>query len=152
MNPVLWTLLLSVLPFSELRGAIPFAIASKMPAVPVLISCVALNICIIPLILSVLDVFFKHLVFRLPRIGKRIEKQMHHAAKKLRPYVKKYGVIGLALFVGIPLPFTGAYTGCLAAYLLGFDRKHAVGSIAIGVIVAGILVTLASVGVINLFW
>jgi len=152
MNQVLWTLLLSVAPLSELRGAIPFAIANNLPTIPALISCVALNICIIPLILSVLDVFFQHFVFRLPKVGKIIKKRMEYSAKKVEPYVKKYGVFGLALFVGVPLPITGAYTGCLAAYLLGFDRKHAVASIAVGVMVAGVIVTLASLGVINLLW
>jgi uncharacterized membrane protein len=71
--------------------------------------------------------------------------------KKASKYVDKYGLLGLALFVGVPLPGTGAYSGALAAHLLGMEKKKAMIAVAIGITIAGILVSLASLGILNLF-
>jgi uncharacterized membrane protein len=60
---------------------------------------------------------------------------------KLRPYVEKYGEIGLAVFIGIPLPGTGAYTGAFGAYLLGFDKKKFFWANVLGVLIACVIVT-----------
>ena len=64
--------------------------------------------------------------------------------------IERYGPIGLALFVAVPLPITGAWTGSAAAYLLGFSFKKAFPAITIGVLIAGGVVTLAVKGVIGL--
>ena len=63
--------------------------------------------------------------------------------------VEKYGALGLILFVAIPLPITGAWTGCVAAFLFGVRKRWAVACIAAGVLIAGVIVTLASTGVIK---
>lgn len=63
---------------------------------------------------------------------------------------EKYGSIGLAIFVGIPLPATGAWTGCAAAFIFGFKFKNALPAIFAGVLLAGLVMTLLTVG-INIF-
>ena len=72
--------------------------------------------------------------------------------KKVDKFEKKYeksGFIALALFVAVPLPITGAWSGCLLAWLLGLDRKKSIVAIASGVIMAGILILLGTLGVIS---
>jgi len=65
--------------------------------------------------------------------------------------VEKYRALGLALFVGVPLPGTGAWTGALAAFVFGIPFRYALPAIAAGVVIAGVVVTLASLGVIGIF-
>ena len=61
--------------------------------------------------------------------------------ERLRPYVEKYGELGVALFIGVPLPGTGAYTGAFGAYLLGLDKKKFFWANLLGVLMAGAAVT-----------
>lgn len=82
--------------------------------------------------------FFEHLP-AVHRLLRRTHEKTHY-------YVQKYGTLGLAVFVAVPLPGTGAYTGVLASYIFEMDKKHAFLAIASGVVVAGILVTLFSMG------
>ncbi|PKL57316.1 MAG: ligand-binding protein SH3, partial [Methanomicrobiales archaeon HGW-Methanomicrobiales-5] len=65
--------------------------------------------------------------------------------------VEKYETLGLILFVAIPLPMTGAWSGCVAAYLLGIKFVHAITAITIGVLVAGLIVGSASMGALSFF-
>ena len=64
--------------------------------------------------------------------------------KKVHKYVEKYGVLGLGLFIGVPLPGSGVYSGALAAYLLGFKFKEFFKAAIIGVLIAGVIITLIS--------
>ena len=82
---------------------------------------------------------------------KIFDKLVVKVRKKTRKYVEKYGVIGLAIFVAIPLPGSGVYSGCLGAYLLDVNRSAATKSIILGTIVAAILVSLLSLGILNGF-
>ncbi len=70
---------------------------------------------------------------------------------ELEPQMNKYGYLALAIFVGIPLPITGAWTGTLIAWLLDLNRKKSFIAIASGVIIAGVLVTLATLGGLGIF-
>ena len=63
--------------------------------------------------------------------------------RKAHPHILKYGYLGLTLFVAVPLPVTGAYTGTLAAWLFGMERKKAFLALSLGVVMAGIIVTAA---------
>lgn len=146
-------ILLSLLPVGELRIGIPFMIAGGYDPLFAFLVCVAANIIIIPVIFIFLDYlhagllrfsfYRKTFAFALQRVRKR-ERQV---AKN----IEKYGLIALALFVSIPLPVTGAYTGSLLAWILGIEKKKAAAFIALGVFIAGILITLASIGVITAF-
>lgn len=137
--------LVSLVPALELRGSIPLALAlSDIHPLLVLLMCVALNLLVIPLTFKGLDLLAPPLTRRSKRIASIFAWFLR------RSYGRKWGVVGLAAFVSIPLPVTGAYTGTLMAYLLGMKRGHAALAIAVGIIVAGILVTLAWLGIISL--
>lgn len=142
-------LLLSTLPVLELRGAIPLAINYyKLPVVPSYFFAVLGNI--LPAIFLLLylkpfsdllrkwkifDIFFVWLFKRTRRHEKRYEK---------------YGALFLLFFVAIPLPITGVWTGSVAAFLFGIRFWYAFPMMTGGVIIAGIVVTLANLGIINL--
>ena len=149
MNVFVWMLVITLLPTIELRGSIPFGIGVGLNPLLVIVSCIILNILLIPMLFAVLNVFFDGLI-NAPKFGKWFEKRLNKIHKKAGKYVEKYGYVGLALFVAVPLPGSGAYSGSLAAFLLGMEKKKAMVAIAIGVLIAGILVSLASLGVVNL--
>ncbi len=134
------TAALSLLPISELRGAIPFALGNDLPLFFTYFYCVFLNALIGPLVFIFLSTLHKYLLkFSLytSLFNSFVEKNRH----KIENKIKKYGYAGIALFVAIPLPITGAYTGTLGAWLLGLDAKKTFLSVLIGVIISGIIVT-----------
>lgn len=140
ISPEITTFILAMLPISELRGAIPWGIfALKMEWYKALIWAIIGNLAPIPLILlllepirnslcrwSIANKFFNWLFARTRRRGRIIEK---------------YRALGLMLFVSIPLPVTGAWTGAAAAFIFGIKFRYALPAIVLGVIVAGIIVT-----------
>jgi uncharacterized membrane protein len=105
---------------------------------------VALNILAIPVAYLLLD-------FILPPIRRRVnlvERVFRWSVRRAKKH-QNMSLVGLALFVGIPLPATGAYTGSLIAYIVGLDRKRATLAITAGVVIAGVLVwILATLGII----
>jgi len=135
-----------MVPVIELRGSIPLALAlSNIHPLSVFLICVALNLLVIPLTFKGLDLFAPILIRRSKRIASIFAWFLR------RGHGRKWGLVGLAVFVGIPLPVTGAYTGTLMAYLLGMERRLAALAIAVGVIIAGVIVTLATLGIISFF-
>ncbi|GAH86941.1 unnamed protein product, partial [marine sediment metagenome] len=70
--------------------------------------------------------------------------------RKIEPYVRKYGTFGVSLFIGLPLPGSGSYTGALGAYLLGLGYKKFVIANIIGVVIAGIIVTILTLAGIRI--
>jgi len=134
----LYVALISALPWIELRGGIPVGIFSyhMSPLIAFAIATVG-NIAIIYPAFIFLDWFFDQMS-RIPLMAKIIKKTQENA----KPYVDKYGMLGLGVFVAIPLPGTGAYSGALAAHILGIKGKKAFASIALGVAGAGIIVTI----------
>lgn len=141
MNRVrLITALLSIIPISELRGAIPYGYLNNLSLSEVLIISVFFN-CLVPVFgfffLSTLhNLFMKIGVYRRV-IGTLIDRARVNVGAK----VQKYGMLGLMLFVGIPLPITGAWTGTLGAWVLGLDRKKSFLAIVLGVLMAAAIVT-----------
>jgi uncharacterized membrane protein len=136
--------LVSLMPFIELRGAVPLAIVAGHPPELAFTLCVLLNLLAIPIAFILLD-------FILPPIRRRIkliERMFKWAVKRAQKH-QNLSLVGLALFVGIPLPVTGAYTGSLIAYIAGLNRKRAFISIAAGVVIAGALIwAFARLGII----
>lgn len=132
--------LVSLVPFIELRGAIPFVIAAGYNPELAFTACVLLNMLAIPIAFILLD-------FILPPICRKVElveRMFRWAAGRARRH-QNLSLVGLALFVGIPLPVTGAYTGTLVAYIAGLNRKRAALAIAAGVVIAGVLVSVLAV-------
>ncbi len=146
--PYIYLLLITFLPYIELRGSIPVGIGLDMDPLWVFTICTVANILIILPIFILLDFAFER-IFRIPWIQEHVGNKVESVRRSAKRRVERYGLLGLAAFVAIPLPGTGAYTGCLAAYLLDMERRKSIVAIAGGVLVAGILVTMASLGVFS---
>jgi len=133
--------LISMVPLIELRGAVPFAIASGLPVLQSYIIAIIGNMIPVPFIF-----FFARKVLEWgkdkPVIGKFFTfclEKGHKGGEKLKEKAGKGLYWALFLFVGIPLPGTGAWTGTLAASILDMDFKKSVRAIVLGVILAGII-------------
>jgi len=134
---------LSVLPISELRGAIPYALANRV-AIPVaFIMCTFLNMLVAPAVFLFLSTLHE-LFCRVGWYDRAINRLLSRAQEKVRAKVERYGYYGVMLFVAIPLPITGAYTGTLGAWVLGLDRKKTLLAVSAGVLIAGIIVTIVA--------
>ena len=154
---IFWALILSILPISELRGGLPLAIIyareNSVPIALVFSLVVMLNILAIFLAFFFLD-RFHHLFLKMKFYRRFFDKYLERFQRKIDKFEKKYSAIGflaLSLFVAIPLPATGAWSGVLISWLLDLDRKKSVLSIALGVIIAGVLVLLGTLGFLSLF-
>ncbi|MBR6742146.1 MAG: small multi-drug export protein [Clostridia bacterium] len=147
MWDVLKTFLLSMVPIVELRGAIPLGAALGLPWYINYIICVIGNFLPVPFILlfirSVLN-FMK----KVPKLDK-IALWLEARAAKNSDKVSRYATLGLFVFVALPLPGTGAWTGSLVAALMEMRLKHSLLSVFCGVIVAGVLLTLISYGALG---
>ncbi len=142
-----WTkiILISMLPVSELRGSIPYAMVMGFNPVEAYLLSVAGNFFPVPILLFILskfDPFFR----RIPYFG-RIYEIIIGIGEKRKSIVERYGYPGLTIFVAIPLPVTGAWTGCLVSFILGLDPKKASFFILAGILIAGIIVTSATYGI-----
>jgi len=140
---ILVVLALAASPISELRGAIPVAITVfHFPWYYAFLLAVIGNILPVPFILLFLDAFSK----LLGKIGifERMLQWFFKHTRQRGKIIERYERIGLALFVAIPLPITGAWTGSVVAVLFGLRFKHALLSIFIGILIAGTIVTCAT--------
>jgi uncharacterized membrane protein len=137
-------LLATVSPISELRGGIPLGIL-HYELDPLFVFCIAViaNALIFFPVFFTLRLLYDKVLFRIPLF----DKYLDGLRKRGKPIVDKYGFWGLALFVAVPLPLTGAYTGTILAWLLGMDWKKAFPAVGLGVIVAGIIVLLITLRV-----
>ncbi|MCK4414040.1 MAG: small multi-drug export protein [Candidatus Eisenbacteria sp.] len=144
---------ISMLPIVELRGAIPWALSPAMGPPLHWAAAFGIAFCgnlvpIVPILLYLgpgsdllrrrspqLDRFFTWLFERTRRRGRLVER---------------YGAIGLTLFVAIPLPVTGAWTGSAAAFVFGIPFRRALPCVALGVVISGTIMTLASLGIFSL--
>jgi uncharacterized membrane protein len=146
MPKEVWVLLFSISPISELRGGIPYGIHSGLAPWFTFSMAVIANALIFFPIFFALRLFYDKLLSRIPLFNKYLDS----LRKRGKPKVDKYGFWGLALFVAIPLPLTGAYTGTILAWLLGVDWKKAFVAVGLGVIVAGVVVLLITLGVTSI--
>jgi len=130
-------------PISELRGAIPWAILKlHFPWYYAFLVAVIGNLLPVPFILIFLDTFSR-LLSKMSVFEKMLQ-WLFERTRRRGKIIERYGWIGLVLFVAIPLPVTGAWTGSLAAVLFGLKFKHAFLAIFIGVLIAGVIVTCAT--------
>ena len=149
-HALLMTFLVAMVPVIELRGGLPFGVALGLPYYLAFPAAVIGNLIPAPFIIVYIRRIFELLRRYLPSLNgliDKLEKKAHLKGKK----VQKYQYIGLWLFVAIPLPGTGAWTGSLAAAFLGMRLKKAMPAVVLGVLTAGcIMLGLTHVGV-NLF-
>ena len=144
----------SMAPLIEVRGGMPFAVGMDLPEIPALIVCLMGNMLPVPIIY-----FFARKVLRWGAKKKYIGKifsffleKGKKAGQKLSHSGKKRGLfLALMLFVAVPIPGTGAWTGTLAASFLNMGIKRATVSVCLGVLIAGTVMTLASHGVFTVF-
>ena len=145
-----FTVLVSMIPIVELRGGVPFGTALGLAPLHALVVCIIGNMIPIPFIIVYIRRIFLWMRRKSPRLNglvDRLEKKAHLKGQK----VTKYKYIGLWLFVAIPLPGTGAWTGALIAALLDMPLRKAVPSIFLGVVTAGLIMTLATGTVVAIF-
>ncbi len=140
---IAWVLLITVSPISELRGGIPLGISLGLDPLFTFFVAIIANALIFFPIFFALRLFYDKVLFRIPLFNKYLD----NLRKRGKPKVEKYGFWGLTLFVAIPLPITGAYTGTILAWLLNMDWRKAFPAVGLGVIVAGVVVLLITLGV-----
>ena len=133
-------ILLSMLPISELRGAIPYGIFSGLNLVLVFFVSVIANILVIPIIFFFLT-FVHNYLMRISVYDSLFVRIIETVRRKTHRQISKYGYLGLMFLVAIPLPVTGAYTASLAAWLFDMEKKKAFLAMSMGVVIAGIIVT-----------
>ena len=140
LTDILAVIAIAASPISELRGAIPIAISSfDFPWYYALLISVIGNLLPVPFILLFLDTITK-LLSKVPLFD-RFLKWFFKRAIRQGKNIERYQRIGLALFVAIPLPVTGAWTGSVVAVLLGLKFRYAFLSILVGILIAGVIVT-----------
>lgn len=147
---VVFTMLVSMIPVIELRGGIPFGVALGLNPWEAMAACVVGNMLPIPFIVVYIRRIFLWMRRRFPKLGSMVDKLEAKAHLKGRK-VTRYRYLGLFVFVAIPLPGTGGWTGALVAAFLNMPLRKALVSIFFGVLTAGIVVTALTHGVISLF-
>ena len=152
LQKYLFCFLVSMVPLVELRGGVPIAVGMGLPYLPALLICIVGNMLPVPIIY-----LFARKVLEWGRDKKYIGKfftycieKGERGGEKLKAKAGKNGLfIALMLFVGIPLPGTGAWTGTLAASFLNMGFKETTKAVILGVILAGLIMLVASTGVFS---
>ena len=140
---------ISLMSILELRGGlIAASLLHVKPLVGYIVSIIG-NILPVPFILLFINKIL--VIMRNSRVKwiRNIAKWLDKKARKNKSKIEKYGYLGLVLFVGIPLPGTGAWTGCLAASVLEMNRKKSFISVMIGVFMASIIMMIISYGILG---
>lgn len=147
VEPIIF--IIAMVPIIELRGAIPIGIAlmgkSAWPVIMLL--SVLGNLVPVPFVMLLARPIFKWL--KSTRLFKKLIEKQEAKIERNSAKILKYSKLGLAVFVGVPLPGTGAWTASMIADFLDMRIKNAFVPIAIGVIIAAIIVTLISLGVVS---
>ena len=144
------TMLVSMVPIIELRGGIPYGVAADLPVWLAYIAAFIGNLIPVPFILVYIRQVFKWIRRHMPGLNRFIDKLEKKAHLK-GSTMQKYQYLGLAIFIAIPLPGTGAWTGALAAAFLDMRLKKAFPAAVLGVAVAGLLISVITFGVTSLF-
>ena len=155
MNPLILSIILTLVPLIELRGGLPLAIINAqkygVPESLVFISIVLLNILLIFFVFFFLDNIHKVLL-KYNFYSKFYNFYLKKMQKRINIFEKKHnelGIYALLVFVAIPLPLTGAYSGVFLSWLLKLPRKKSIAAISAGVFIAGVLVYLGTKGLIS---
>lgn len=149
LGKTLMTGVIAMAPVVELRGAIPYGIAQGLPVWLAFSVSVIGNILPAPFIILFIRQIFTQLrkIESFGRLVDRLEKKAHVKGQ----VVNRYKTIGLCILVAIPLPGTGAWTGALVAALLDIRLRNAMPAITLGVIIAGIIMTMLSYSAVAIF-
>ncbi len=141
--------IISLMPILELRGGLIAASLLGLDPIPSYVITIIGNILPIPFILWFINSILNWMRNCKYKKIKKVAKWLDKKVKKHKSSIEKYGFWGLVLFVGIPLPGTGAWTGCLIASVLEMDRKKSFLASLIGVLMASIIMMILSFGLIR---
>jgi uncharacterized membrane protein len=146
LNRAIRVMTLSVAPLVELRIAIPYGITKGLnPLVAIAAAVVATWAVILPMFL-VMDLFYDRFLSRVGPIRRAVEE----IRARGRKHVERWGVVGVGIYVSLPLPGPGVYSGVVLAWLFGLPRRQAIVSLALGILVSAVLVAVISTPVIAL--
>lgn len=137
-----------MIPIIELRGAIPAGIAAGLHWFWVYVLCIVGNMLPIPFVIRIIRPLIEWLIHS--RLFHKIGNWLDNRTRKKSESVLKYKKLGLVIFVAIPLPGTGAWSGAMIAGMLNMRLKDALPAILLGVVLAGVIMTLLSLGVLNI--
>lgn len=137
---------LAMIPVFELRGAIPVGVAAGLPFWTVFLTALLGNLLPVPFLILFTRRVFEWLRTKSALLERFVSRLERKAAAK-EDLLKKYELLGLCILVAIPLPGTGAWTGSLVAAVFDIRLKHAFPAIALGVLIAGIIVSVVTYGV-----
>ena len=136
---------MAALPVLELRGAIPYGVAMDLPLTAVLAVSIVGNLLPVPVIILFIRQIFEWMK-RKSRWLRTVAEKLEDRAHAKGDILVKYEVLGLFILVAIPLPGTGAWTGALVAALFGLRLRNALPAIFLGVVAAGLIMTVISYG------
>lgn len=146
LQHVLYVFLISMVPVIELRGAIPVGVGLGLPFYAVFLAAFLGNIAPVPIL-----ILFTRRVFAWLRTKseflERLVSRMEKKAESNWELLQKYELLGLCILVAIPLPGTGAWTGALVAAVFDLRPRYAFPAIALGVLIAGVIVSIVTYGV-----
>lgn len=158
MNQLILACILSFLPISELRGGIPvavnYALNNNVELLPVFLLIIFCNLMVIFFVYFFMNLLHKYFL-KLNWYNKIFESVLIRIRKKTDKLEKDfsvYGFLALTIFVAIPLPATGAWTGSLIAWVLDLDKKKSIAAISLGVLIAGTIMFIASITGLKLFF
>lgn len=147
LNKEVIVFIISLLPILELRGGLLAASLLNVDPIIGYMICIIGNVIPVPFILLLITPLFDKL--KKTKLLSKFVNKIENKALSKKDQIDKYEYLGLILFVGIPLPGTGAWTGSLLACLLNMDKKKSFGAIMIGLIMASIIMMIISYGVIG---
>ena len=139
------TILGSMLPVIELRGGIPYGVVAGLGVKTALTCALIGNILPVPFLILFTTKVFAWLRTKSPKLDRLVVKMEQKGMSK-KDVIDKYEFWGLVLLVAIPLPGTGAWTGCLVAALLEMDVKKSIPAVILGVLIAGAIVSFITYG------
>ena len=141
-HTILGTIVLGLAPISELRGAIPFAYLRGYPLWMAILFGAGANLLVSPLVYLFLNYVHTWLYKRWKFYRFVFDHTVERARARLGPKLRNYGMWGVLLFVGIPLPITGAWTGTLGAWVFDLDKKRSILAVSGGVILSATIVSI----------
>lgn len=139
---ILGTILLGLAPISELRGAIPYAYLRGLPLLQAFLLGTIANLFVSPLAFLFLTYGHRFFYEKWEFYTKIFDKTVLRTRRKLESRVSTYGMLAIMLFVAIPLPITGAWTGTLGAWVFGLDKKRSMIAVSGGVIISATIVSI----------
>ncbi len=150
MNDYIYSIILSMMPIAELRGGIPYALAHNIHPVTSYLMCCAANLLAFPIVYLFMG-FLHDLFSKMEWYSRLFDKIVIRTRKKVGENIEKWGFWGLMVFVMIPLPVTGAYTGTFAAWLFDIQKRKSFLAVSLGVLISGLIVSAVFLSGVELF-